>query len=177
MSLVVRADSNSEMLVDAVREEVKRLDSAMAVSDIRLMNQVVDGSVATPRFTFVLMGLFATLAVLLAAIGTYGVISYSVNQRVPEFGLRIALGAQRSNVLGMVLFQAAKFAVAGTALGLIFALTLARVLRGLIYHVSPADPLTFTAVGFTITAIAMLACYLPAKRATTTDPMVAMRAE
>ena len=177
MSLVVRADFNSEMLADAIRQEVKRLDPALAVSGVRLMNQIVEGSVATPRFAFVLMGLFAALAVLLAAIGTYGVISYSVSQRVPEFGLRIALGAQRNDVLHMVLFQATKLALAGTALGLIFALTLAQVLRGLIYQVSPVDPLTFTAVGLTVIAMAMLAGYIPAQRATRTDPAIAMRAE
>jgi len=177
MSLVVRANTDPQLLVDAVRKEVKRLDPALAVADLKLLDQIVDTSVATPRFAFVLVGLFAGLAILLAVIGTYGVISYSVSQRSSEFGLRMALGAQRWDVLRLVLTQAVKLVLAGTALGVILALALARLLRSLIYDVSPSDPLTFTAVGFMVIIVAMLACYIPAQRATETDPMIALRAE
>ena len=177
MSLVVRSDANSQMLADSMREQVKRLDPALAVANVRLMDQIADAGVATPRFAFFLVGLFAALAIILAAIGTYGVISYSVSQRIPEFGLRLALGAPPRGLLRLVLAQAARLAVTGTVLGVVVALTLARVLRSLIYNVSPADPLTFTAVGLVVIAIALLACYLPARRATRANPMVALRAE
>ncbi|HEX4068383.1 MAG TPA: ABC transporter permease [Acidobacteriaceae bacterium] len=177
MSVVVRADSDPRSLVDAVREQVKRMNPSLAVADVRLMDQIVDGSVATPRFAFVLVGLFAGLAIVLAAIGTYGVIAYSVSQRTPEFGLRMALGAQRLDVLRLVLMQAAGLILTGTASGVVLALIFARVLKSLIYEVSPADPLTFTSVGLMVIAVAILACYLPARRATKADPMIALRAE
>ena len=141
------------------------------------MNQIVEGSVATPRFAFILVGLFAGLAILLAAIGTYGVIAYSVTQRTPEFGLRMALGAQRLDVLRLVLIQAAKLVLSGTAIGVILALVLARALKSLIYEVSPTDPLTFTAIGIAIIAVAIFACYIPARKATEADPMIALRSE
>jgi predicted permease len=177
MSIVIRANSDPRLLADALRDQVKRLDPSLAVANIRLMDQVADESIATPRFAFSLVGLFAGLAVVLAAIGTYGVISYSVNQRLPEFGLRLALGAAPRNVLRMVLGQAVRLAVGGAAIGLAVALTLARVLRSLIYEVSPADPITFVSVVMLVIAIAMLACYLPARRAARANPMSALRAE
>jgi ABC-type antimicrobial peptide transport system permease subunit len=117
------------------------------------------------------------LAILLAAIGTYGVISYSVTQRTPEFGLRMALGAQRLDVLRLVLIQAAKLVLSGTAIGVILALVLARALKSLIYEVSPTDPVTYAAIGFAVIAVAIFACYIPARKATEADPMIALRAE
>ncbi len=177
MSLVVRADSDPRQLADGLRNQVKLLDPSLAVADIRLMDQVADESIATPRFSFFLVGLFAGLAIVLAAIGTYGVISYSVSQRIPEFGLRLALGAPPGDVLRLVLVQAAKLAVTGAVAGVVVALALARVLSSLMYNVSPADPLTFTAVGFGVIAIALVACYLPARRATKASPMIALRTE
>ena len=176
-SLVIRSANDPQTLADAVRNEVHRLDPALAVADVQWLDEIVYGSVATPRFAFVLVGLFAGLAIVLAAIGTYGVISYSVSQRTSEFGLRVALGAQRGDVIRLVLAQAAKLVFAGTAVGLVLAVTLARVLKNLIYNVSPADPLTFVSVGFIVIAIAVLACYIPALRATRADPMRALRAE
>jgi ABC-type antimicrobial peptide transport system permease subunit len=123
------------------------------------------------------VGLFGGLAILLAAIGTYGVIAYAVSQRTPEFGLRMALGAGRFDVLWLVLVQAAKLILSGTVIGVLLALVMARGLKSLIYDVSPADPLTFTAIGLAVIAIAIVACYIPARRATKADPMVALRAE
>src|SRR5260370_40260 len=123
MSLVVRSETNPQLLTDAVRSAVKRLDPTLAVADIRVMDEIVNASVASPRVAFVLVGLFAGLAMVLAAIGTYGVIAYSVSQRTPEFGLRLALGAQRRDVLRMVMVQAAKLVVGGALLGLMLALT------------------------------------------------------
>ena len=177
MSLVVRAKADPLALVNTVRNAVGQLDPALAVADIRLMDQIADTSVATPRLAFLLVGLFAGLAIVLAVIGTYGVISYSVTQRSAEFGLRIALGAQRQDVVRLVLAQASMLVLAGTALGIVLALTLARLLRNLIYEVSPFDPLTFATVGLIVLFVAMLACYIPAQRATKSDPMTALRAE
>ena len=177
MSLVLRSDADPQLLVNEVREQVRQLDPTLAVADIRLMDQIADQGIATPRFAFFLVGLFAGLAIVLAAIGTYGVISYSVSQRIPEFGLRLALGAPPNGLLRLVLAQAARLAVAGTVLGIVVALALARIMRSLIYNVSPADPLTFAAVGLMVIAIAVLACWLPAWRATKANPMVALRAE
>src|SRR3984885_5888670 len=177
MSLVVRANSSPELLGDSVRQVVRRIDPSLAVADVQLMDQITDASVATPRFAFILVGLFAGLAILLAAIGTYGVIAYSVSQRTPEFGLRVALGAQRTDVLRLVLGQAAKLVFTGTAIGVILALIMGRVLTSLIYDVSPADPLTFTVVGLRVIIIAIFAGYIPALKATKTDPMIALRAE
>jgi len=163
--------------VEAIRNQVGRLDPALAVADVQSMDQIVTASVSTPRFAFLLVGLFGALAIVLAAIGTYGVIAYSVTQRTSEFGLRMALGARRFDVLRLVLLQAGKLILAGTATGVLLALILARGLKSLIYEVSPADPLTFTAIGFAVLAIAIVACYIPAQKATKADPMVALRAE
>jgi predicted permease len=177
MSLAVRSDADPQLLVNNLREQVRRLDPTLAMADVRLMDQIAYEGIATPRFAFFLVGLFAGLAIVLAAIGTYGVISYSVSQRIPEFGLRLALGAPPRGLLRLVLAQAARLAVAGTVIGVLAALALARVMRSLIYNVSPADPLTFASVGLMVIAIALLACYLPARRATRASPMVALRAE
>ncbi len=177
ISLVIRASSDARALADALRNQVKMLDPSLAVGNIRLMDQVADESIATPRFAFSLVGLFAGLAIVLAAIGIYGVISYSVSQRIPEFGLRLALGAQPGSVLRMVLLQAMRLAVGGAAIGLGIALLLARVMSSMMYDVSPADPLTFAFVVTMVIAIALLACYLPARRAARANPMVALRAD
>jgi ABC-type antimicrobial peptide transport system permease subunit len=123
------------------------------------------------------VGLFGGLAIVLAAIGTYGVIAYSVSQRTAEFGLRMALGAQRFDVLRLVLVQAGKLVLAGTAAGILLALILAQGLKSLIYQVSPADPLTFVVIAISVVMIAVLAGYIPARKATRADPMIALRAE
>jgi predicted permease len=175
--LAVRSNADPQLLVDAIRSQVARLDPALAVADIRTMDKIVTASVATPRFAFLLVGLFGGLAIVLAAIGTYGVIAYSVSQRTAEFGLRMALGAQRLDVLRLVLFEAGKLVLAGTTAGILLALLLAQGLRSLIYHVSPADPLTFAAIGIGVVVVAILAGYIPARKATQADPMVALRAE
>jgi predicted permease len=177
MSVVLRSSSNPELLADALRNEVRHLNPELAVADVQVMERIVGSSVATPRFAFALVGMFAGLAILLAAIGTYGVISYSVSQRTAEFGLRMALGAQRQDVLRLVLVQAAKLTLEGTAIGIVASLALARVLKSLIFNVSPNDPSTYFAVGLLVIAVAILACYIPARRATQADPMNALRAE
>jgi ABC-type antimicrobial peptide transport system permease subunit len=177
MSVVVRASADPRLIADALRDQVKRLNPELAVADVQLMDRIVDASIATPRFAFVLVGLFAGLAIVLAAIGTYGVISYSVSQRTAEFGLRMALGARQRDVLGLVFSHAARLALAGTLLGIMASLALARVLKSLIFHVSPADPATFTVVGLGVMFVALIACYIPARRAILSDPMDALRAE
>jgi predicted permease len=177
MSVVIRAASDPQLLADALRNEVKRLDPTLAVADVQVMNQVVDASIATPRFAFVLVGLFGGLAILLAGIGTYGVIAYSVSQRTAEFGLRMALGAQQGDVVRLVVVHAARLTLAGVALGVVASLALGRVLKSLIFNVSTADPSTYSAVCFVVVAVALVACYIPALRATRADPMNALRAE
>lgn len=177
MAIVMRGNTDPESLANELRSAAKALDPTLAIANVREMNQIVQGSVATPRFAFVLVGLFAALAILLAGIGIYGVIAYSVGQRTSEFGLRMALGAQRSDILRLVVMQAATLIFSGTILGLGLAWMLGRALKSLIYDVSPADPLTFTAVGLFVVTAAIVPCLVPARKATATDPMVALRAE
>lgn len=177
LMIAVRADSEPASLVSAVRSSVRDLDAALALADVRLMEQITNESMSAPRFSVFLVGLFAMLAITLAAIGTYGVISYSVNQRMHEFGMRVALGAKPWDVLRLVLAQGMKLALAGVLIGIVCALVLARVLRNLLYEVSAADPLTFIVVALLALGVAVLACYLPARRATRADPMIALRAE
>jgi ABC-type antimicrobial peptide transport system permease subunit len=175
--LAVRSNADPQLLVGGIRNQVARIDPALAVADVQTMDKIVTASVATPRFAFILVGLFGGLAILLAAIGTYGVIAYAVSQRTFEFGLRMALGARRFDVLRLVLLQAGKLILSGTVIGVLLALVMARGLKSLIYDVSPADPLTFTAIGFAVIVVAIVACYIPARKATEADPMVALRAE
>jgi predicted permease len=177
MSLVVRTQSDPQFIADALRNEVRKLDPSLAVADVQVMSEITNSSIATPRFGFVLVGMFAGLAILLAAIGTYGVISYSVSRRTAEFGLRMALGAQRRDVLRMVIAQAAKLAIAGTVLGVCASFAFARVLKSLIFNVSPTDPPTFVSVGAIVMVVALVACYIPALRATGADPVDALRTE
>jgi ABC-type antimicrobial peptide transport system permease subunit len=177
MSVVIRSHASPQLLADALRDQVHRLDPSLAVADTKVLDQIVDSSVATPRFAFALVGLFAGLAIVLAGIGTYGVISYSVSQRIPELGIRMALGAVRSDVMTLVLSHAAKLAALGTALGVLAAFGLARLLKSLVFGVSTADPATFASVAGMVIVVALLAGYIPALRATATDPMNALRAE
>jgi putative ABC transport system permease protein len=142
------------------------------------MRDIVSDSMVSQRFPMVLLGSFGALALLLAAVGLYGVMSYAVNQRVHEFGVRLALGATRANVFGVVLGEAMRLAVTGIAIGVTVALILAPTLRGfsrLLYGVRASDPATLLLVALTLVSVALVACYVPARRATRTDPMVALR--
>jgi predicted permease len=177
MSIAIRTQSDPRQLADGLRDAVHRLDPQLAVADIKLMDQVTDASVSTPRFTFILVGLFAALAVVLAAIGAYGVIAYTVTQRSPEFGLRVALGAQRADLMRMVLGHSARLAVPGAIIGALLALSLGRVVQTLIYGVSAADPVIYAGVIVLVPAVALLASYIPARRAAQADPMQTLRAE
>ena len=177
MAVVMRGSSDPALLANALRQAVRQLDPALAVANIRPMDDIADANVSTPRFALFLVALFAGLALTLAAIGIYGVISYAVSQRTHEIGLRMALGAQPGDVRRLVLRQGVKLALAGVALGLVGALALGRVLWSLLFEVSAADPVTFTSVSAIAIAVAALACYLPARRATAVDPANALRSD
>jgi len=177
MAVAMRGSSDPALLANDLRQAVRQLDPTLAVANIRPMDEIADANVSTPRFALFLVALFAGLALTLAAIGIYGVISYAVSQRTHEFGLRMALGAQAGDVRRLVLRQGVKLALAGVALGLAGALALGRVLWSLLYEVSAADPVTFTSVSVLAIAVAALACYLPARRATAVDPANALRSE
>ena len=177
MAFVVRFDGDPAVMATALRNEVHRLNPGLAVAHEQLMDQIVQESVAAPRMEFVLVGLFGALAIVLATIGTYGVIAYTVSERTTEFGLRMALGAQRRDLLRLVLGQGARLVLPGAVAGLVLALVLGRSLKSLIYGVRANDPLTFAAVTGIVLATALVASYVPARRASKADPMRALRAE
>jgi putative ABC transport system permease protein len=177
MHLVVKSAVDPAAFTSAIRGAVALIDKDQPIFAISTMNQLVSDSVATRRITLVLLGLFSGLALVLAAIGIYGVISYSVAQRTHEFGIRMALGAQHRDVLRMVLGQGGKIAFAGIAIGLGAALALMRLMSSLLFSVSAFDPLTFAGVAILLVLVAMLACYIPARRTMRVDPMVALRYE
>ncbi|HWW75692.1 MAG TPA: ADOP family duplicated permease, partial [Pyrinomonadaceae bacterium] len=177
MSFVVRSSVDPESLVPAMREAVRGVDRAQPVSDVRTLEQLVGEAAAEPRFNSLVLALFAGMALVLAAAGIYGVMSYAVTQRTHEIGIRIALGAQTRDVLRFVVGQGMALALAGVGLGLVAALALTRLMSSLLYEVSATDPLTFAGVALLLTSVALLASYIPARRATKVDPMVALRYE
>ncbi len=176
-SIAIRSNEDSQRVADRLRAVVHELDPTLAVSDVRTMEAVANGSYATPRFALLLVALFAGLALSLAAIGTYGVIAYSVNQRIHEFGVRMALGAKSSNIMRGVLANGMKLAIVGVALGTILGVALARYLGSLLYRVGTADPVAIGATCVTAMLVAALACLIPALRATRADPITALRAD
>ena len=177
MSLAVRGSSDPKLLANGLRRAVRQLDPSLAVADLRPMDDIADANISLPRFALFLVALFATLALALAAIGIYGVISYTVSQRTHEFGVRMALGAQAGDVRALVLRQGVALAFAGLAIGLAGALALGSVLRSLLFEVSPADPVTFAAAALVAMAVAAIACYVPARRATAVDPINTLRTD
>jgi len=177
MYLVVKSAMDPGALTSAIRGALREIDKDQAIFGISTMDQLIVNSVSTRRITLILLGLFSTLALVLAAIGIYGVISYSVAQRTHEIVIRMALGAQKADVMRMVLAQGARIAGAGVAIGLAASLALTRLLANLLFSVSAADPLTFAAVAITLILVAMLACYIPARRTLRVDPMIALRYE
>jgi putative ABC transport system permease protein len=177
MNLIVRTGTDPIALSSAVRNEIFSVDRNQPVYDIQTMEQRMSSSVAARRFSMFLLGVFSGLALLLAAIGIYGVISYSVVQRSHEIGIRMALGAGKNEVLKMVVGQGMLLAVIGVVAGLLLALGLSRFLASMVFGVSALDPMTFVGVTFLLSAIAFLATYIPAKRATRIDPMIALRYE
>ena len=177
MTLVVRTPGAPSALTSQVKDAIRQLDPNLPVADVRTMEDVVGGAMSTPRFTSVLLSIFAVLALTLSAIGIYGVLSYVVSRRTREIGIRVAIGAARGDVLQMVLGSGVSLALAGIALGLVLAFGVTRLLRGLLHGVTPADPATFAAVAALLTVVAALASLVPAWRASRVDPVVALKSE
>ncbi|HXE34807.1 MAG TPA: ABC transporter permease [Verrucomicrobiae bacterium] len=177
MTVLVRTAKDPLASVSAVRNELRQMDSDLPMAAISTMDQLVADSVSRSRFTMLLLGIFAGIAVLLASVGIYGVIAYTVSQRTQEFGLRMALGANRGDVLRLVLSHGARLMAVGIGLGLVASFGLTRLMATLLYGTSPTDPVTLMAVALLLALIALAACYFPARRAMRVDPMVALRHE
>ena len=177
MTLVIRTAGDPSEVAAAARREVRAVDPEQAVADVRTMNQVMADTVGRARFNTLLFGLFAGLATLLAAVGIFGVMNYSVALRTREIGLRMALGAQPRRVLMLILRQGMFLTLVGVGLGLVGALTLTRVMSSLLFGVEATDPATFAAIVVLLTLVSLLACYVPARRATRVDPLNALRYE
>ena len=177
MTLVARTNGDPKALAGLARSEIQSIDRAIPVSNIRTMEDVVGESAREPRFTALLLGIFALLALVLAGIGLYGVISYSVTQRSHEMGIRLALGARPGTIARLVLKEGLALSLVGVAIGFVVALFLVRLLSTMVYEVSTHDVVTFGAVPALLCAVAALACYIPARRATKVDPMIALRYE
>jgi predicted permease len=176
-ALVIRTNINPLSLAATVRKTVWDIDKDQPVSNISSMEQVLSASVARQRFSMVLLGIFAALALVLAAVGIYGVMSYSVAQRTHEIGIRMALGAQRTDVMKLTVSQGMRLVVIGVIAGLVAAVMLTRVMSSLLFGISATDPVTFAAISLVLMSAALLASYIPAVRATKVDPMVALRYE
>jgi putative ABC transport system permease protein len=177
MTTVIRTSVAPQSLAAAVQETVKSLDRTLPVSGVVSMEQVVTDTLWQPRFNLQLIGLFAALALVLAAVGLYGVMSYSVAQRTHEVGLRMALGAQRRDVIKLVVGQGMKLALLGVGIGLAASVAMTRLMTKLLFEVSATDFSTFTAIASLLTLVALLASYIPARRAAKVDPMIALRYE
>jgi putative ABC transport system permease protein len=177
MALVVRTGVDSKALMPAIRDEVWAIDKDQPVTDIKTMDQYVSDSVSPRRANALLLAVFATLALVLAAVGMYGMMSYAVTQRVHEIGIRMALGAQTSDVIKLIVGNGMALVLAGVVIGLAGAMALSRVLSSLLYGVSATDPITFALVSVLLISIAWLATFIPARRATKVDPMIALRCE
>jgi putative ABC transport system permease protein len=177
MTLVVRTADSPASLVNPVRAEILAVDKDLPVYDVKTMEERLWDSVETERFQLLLLTIFAGVALALAAVGIYGVISYSVSERTHEIGIRMALGARQSSVLKMVLGQGLTLTLAGVAIGVGLALAATRLIAGLLYGVSATDPVTFVGVSALLVMVAALACFVPARRATKVDPMIALRCE
>jgi predicted permease len=175
MTLVIQSRNAPPGLVEEVKKQIWSLDSQLPVADVQAMDEMLAVSVAQQRFNMLLLGLFAALALLLAAVGIYGAMAYAVNQRTHEIGIRTAMGAQRRDVLRLVMREGAKIALFGIASGIAGALALTRMMASLLFEVKPTDPATFAGVAILLAVVALVACYIPARRATRVDPMVALR--
>jgi putative ABC transport system permease protein len=177
MTLVVRSSVNPQPLVTAVRAKIGESDPDLPVTGILSMDEVVSTSVAQPRIIMQFVGVFAGFALLLAAIGIYGVMAYSVTARKQELGIRVALGARPADILHLVVGQGMRMTLMGVALGVVFSLAVTRLLSSLLFGVRATDPLVFGAAALVLVAAAFVACYIPARRATHVDPIVVLRYE
>jgi putative ABC transport system permease protein len=174
---VIRTSTDPAALAHAATEEIHKIDPNLPVIHVTTLDGLLSSTVAPRRFSTVLLGIFAVLALFLAAVGIYGVMSYVVSLRINEIGIRMALGAQPRDIWRLVIGRGAKLALAGVAIGLIGALALTRLLSSLLFEVRTSDPVTFGAVALLLMAVALLACYFPARRAMRADPMIALRYE
>jgi putative ABC transport system permease protein len=177
MTLVVRTANRPASLGDELRRIVASINPEVPLTEMQTLSLVVSQSLTSPRSTMMLFAIFAALAVLLGVIGVYGVISYGVAQRLPEFGVRLALGAQKRDVMWLVMAQAGRLTLIGAGMGIAGALVGTRLLSSLLFAVSTADALTYSAVTILLTIVALAACYIPARRAAKVDPMAALRYE
>ncbi len=177
VELVIRTSVPLQSVVPSIRAELRKIDPNLPVTEYQPLTQLIDQAVSPTRLVTELLGGFSLLALVLASLGIYGVISYSVSQRTQEIGIRMAIGAQRGDVSRLIITEGMRLAGIGVALGLIFSLALTQAMKSLLFGVGATDPLTFGANALVLTVVALLACYLPARRATKVDPMVALRHE
>jgi putative ABC transport system permease protein len=177
ISLAVRTTGSPEAMAEAVRQTVWSLDRDQPILQLGAMQARLDEVYAPRRFNMLLFGVFALVALSLAAVGLYGVLAYMVAQRTHEIGIRLALGARRRDVLWLIVRQGLALTLSGVALGLVVALALTRVLKNLLFGVSATDPATFAGIALLLVSVAFIACYIPARRATKVDPLVALRHE
>ena len=175
--MVVRTAGSPLAEVGSIRQTLNQASNQQVMYHIRTMDGIISDSLAARRFSMILLGIFAGLAVVMSCVGIYGVVSYLASQRIHEIGIRMALGAGRRNVLGMVLGEGAKMALAGVASGLVAAAGLTRLMANMLFGVSAHDPLSFAGVAGLLILVALAACYIPARRAMKVDPMVALRYE
>ena len=177
MTLIVRGKAPAESLISGVRRAAQSIDPEQPIRRAQLLETAISRSVAPQRLVTVLLSLFAGLALLLAMVGIYGVMSYSVAQRTQEIGVRMALGAESRDVLRLILGQGMRLALIGVGVGLLVSVALTRLMKSLLFGVNPNDPLTFAGIGLLLTFVTLLAALVPARRATKVDPMVALRCE
>ena len=177
MIVAVRTVADPRSMAAAVRQEVQGVDIEQSVANVRALDQVISDSVAPRRLSSVLLGIFAGVALALASVGIYGVLSHLVTQRRHEIGVRMALGAERKDVLKLVVGHGLRLAILGLGIGLAASLALTRSLESMLFGVRPKDPLTFGLVSMILMSVALFASYLPARRATKVDPIVALRYE
>ncbi len=177
MSIVVRGSLSTQELSSTVRSQVRSLDSSLALFGVRTMQEVISGSMTDAWYQSLLLSSFALVALVLTAVGIYSVMAYAVTQRTHEIGIRMALGAHPREILKLVMQGGALITLAGVGAGVVGALGLTRLLAGMLFGVQPRDPVTFVVVAALLSAVALLASYLPAHRATKVDPMVALRYE
>jgi ABC-type antimicrobial peptide transport system permease subunit len=176
-TVVARYDGNLAPVFDSIRRTVRQMSSQQVIFGDETMESLIADSTAQRRFAMILLGAFAAVALILASIGIYGVITYVVGQRTQEIGIRIALGAQRKDVLGLILWQGTRLALLGAAIGIGCALALTRLMSDLLYGIGATDPATFAGLALVLIVVAITACYLPARRAMRVNPVTALRCE
>ena len=177
LDFAIRTTGDPMAVAGAVRAAINGLDPDLPVTNVRSMDQLIEASTGPRRFAMLLLGLFSGIALLLASVGLYGVMSYTVTQRAPELGVRMALGAGARDVLRLVLGQGMRLALLGVGIGLVAALAVTRLLRSMLFQVSATDPLTYAGISFLLLGVTLVACWLPARRATLVDPVVVLRAD